>query len=51
MTGMCEALFGFEICDLRTLLGFAICSDYFWVRDCGNDFFWVRDFSKDFFGG
>ena len=41
MTGMCEALFGFEICNLRT----------FWVLKFCNDFFWVRDFGKDFFGG
>ena len=39
MTGMCEALLGFEICDLRTFLGLKFCSDFFWVRDFGKDFF------------
>ena len=39
VTGMCEALFGFEICDLRTFFGFEICSDFSGVRDFGKDFF------------
>ena len=38
-------VFGFEICDLRTL-GLKFCSDFFWARDFGKDFFGGRQKEK-----